>query len=370
MVLLLNGQSGSQTGNTVSSLLGSVTNPQLQSLISSVGGASGLANILSGVQSGKGIASLLPALTGGASGVGGALTAVSALLPYLKPILQTSSSTATGPLGQVLAGFLSNPQANLSSILNLVQPSAGGQSGAQLAAAGLLPLVQGLLSSVPSASGTQHPFLSILQNALNNPGVLQSLTSGTAATTTASQGVSSLLTYLQPLLQGLAGTNQSELATLFNSLVQGGGLDAIKNIAQNPSQDTFAKLLPFIQPLVSGLNSGDAQALTSLLAPVLSSSNPAGTLQSLLASGGGSNVLQVASTLFPNLQTVLQQAVPGKQLLGSQILQGLLSGSLKNVSVQSDLPGASGVVVSGLASDIAKLAQLPNVQQVLVGGTN
>ena len=60
---------------------------------------------------------------------------------------------------------------------------------------------------------------------------------------------------------------------------------------------------------------------------------------------------------------MLKEGVPGKQIMASQLLQGLANGDFKNLKVTQDLQAASSVLLSGRAEDILKVAALPNVQR-------
>jgi hypothetical protein len=361
ILVMLNGTSGTQTGNLVSDLLSNIPNDKIQNL-AGLGGVIGT------------IATLAPLLANSNPQVAVALVAVNALLPYLTPILSNVAAGKSGPLGQVIASFLQNgnAQTNIMNLIAALQGAKPGANGASLAMATILPIVQDFISKAAAANGANKPYLNILNQALQNPNLMTLITS-LGQKNNGSKAIALFATYLGPLIQGLAGKDSAQIAALFNELTKANGVLSLKNFGKDPAQlAQFAALVPYLEPIVRGLNSTDAQALAKILIPLLNTKDPSqaiGTLVSGLIKNDPNGASQLLTTLFPNLGSLAKQAVPGKQMLSAQILQGLINGDFKNLHVVQDLPGTSGVVLSGTARDIFKLAQLPNVEKVVALGT-
>lgn len=345
VLVLLKGTSAGFTPDAVASLLGSVGGEKVR----------GLAGMTS---------SLVPLIANSSPEVGSALLSVNSLLPYLTPIVGAVGDKQAGPLGQVISGLVVGKNAE-ENLLNLASQMQGNSNNPKLAMASFVPLVQNLVAKKPNASAL--PFANILTSSLKDPNLLNFIGVLGKKGAAADAGLPLLATYLQPLVQGLVGKNAPEIATLLNQLLQKDGLMAIKEFKSLPDQQKFAKLLPYIEPLIQGLNSKDSTALAGVLIPLVSSGNPALALRELLTKGSGNNETKAkfASLLFPSLQGLLGQTVPGKQLFTAQLLQGLLSGELKDLRVIQDLQGAPALVLSGQAMDLFKIAQLPNVAKVI-----
>ena len=176
------------------------------------------------------------------------------------------------------------------------------------------------------------------------------------------------LTYMAPVIQGLAGQQSPELAGLFNQLLSEDGLQGIKDLQGKSKEDQYAALIPFIEPLIQGLNSEDASELSAILIPLMSKQDPAAAVAGLLSSKMMTQNPQfgaMTSVLTPALQSLMSGTVPDKQVLASQLLQGLLGGTYTDLRVVDDAVNGPGVVVSGSALDIFQLAQLPNVSRVV-----
>lgn len=365
ILVMLNGSSGSQTGNLVSEILGGIQSDKVQNL-------AGLGSIV-GV-----IATLVPVLAATNPQVAIALVAANALLPYLIPILQNVTSGMSGPLGQVLSAFLKdeNLVENIKKLIAALQGGGGGggRNKSQLAMMSILPSVQEMLSNMTKSDSNGRPYLSLLNQALSNPNLMNLITN-IGKKGSGSKDIELFATYLGPLIQGLAGDNSAKISQLFNALIKNGGIMALKNFGKD-SKDVskFAALLPFIESIIRGLNSTDTQSLAKIIIPLLNTKDPAGAISNFVTSTikkDPTRAAQLLTIIFPNLGNLAKEAVPGKQMLSAQLVQGIINGGFKNLKVVRDLPGTSGVILSGTARDIFTLAQLPNVSQVIsLGGNN
>lgn len=324
--------------------------------------------------------SLIPVMTAKNPQVSNALLSVNTLLPYLTPILvhMAKNSGEKSPMGSILTTLLTNKdfQSNMLSLLaSYPMPGPSGKKQPQLAMASLMPLVEGFLRSVKA--GDQAPFSTILSAALKEPRFMMLLTREgddeylkkiSHNSKRKRQSTQLLMAYLQPLLQGLLGKQAPEVASLFNDLVKDSNLFRLRDLLKDAdAKEKYAKLLPYIEPLIAGLNSKDAKALARLLEPIVSHRNPSLKLASFLTSttSRNSNVAIVAAALFPALNQVLTKYVPDKQLFTAQLLQGLVNGDIKNVNILQDLKGSPAVVVSGTEGELAKISQFQNVQSLV-----
>ncbi len=308
---------------------------------------------------------LVPLLTTTAPDVSSALAAANLILPYLGPILNHQVDGKSSPLASILTTLLADPssQQNLTSLIQAIARGDKKQT-VQFAMATLLPLLQGLVGK--KAGTTANPFENLLLKSVMDPKFFSLISSLGSAPK--DQKLSLLLGYLQPLVQAMGGKTAPEVAYLFNLLLQDGGIEAIKSFPKDSAAvEKFAQLVPFLEPLVRGLNGSQGAKLAEALAPILSSANPAAAVRDLLfqATAGGAASGPLISGLLPALAPLLSESVPGKQLLSSQLLQGLLNGDFASLQVTKDLQGFAAVVVSGQARDIFKLAQLPNVEKVV-----
>ncbi len=324
---------------------------------------------LKGLTTGLGtIAALLvPMLSSSHPDASAAMIAVNALLPYLTPILQKAENK--GPLMSVLTTLLADPnsQQNLVNLIQSLSKNGDKTKTLQFAMATFLPLLQSLIAKkVPPA--TASPFETLLAKSVLDPKFAALVASLADKNIVKDEKVSLLLSYLQPLVQALSGKAAPEIAYLFNQLIQDGGLQKLKDFAKDgTAQEKFAQLIPYIEPLVKGLNSAEATKLAEALLPILASSNPAAAVRDILvkAAAGGSQAGQVIAALLPALEPLLKETSPGKQVLSAQLLQGLLNGDFTGIQVTKDLQGLPAVIVSGQAKDIFKLLQLPNVDKAV-----
>jgi len=351
ILVLLKGTNGDQATNAVSGLLGSIKSNNFKNLSGALLGAAN---------------TLMPIIAATNPQIGGALLAVNTLLPYLAPIIGKVSGSQSGPMGQILGTFLQSGSGNVqTNLMGLVNAFQGGGNGAQLAMTTFLPLLQNVLGQNIS-QGQPRPFQSLLLGALQDPKLMNTFQSGGNA----NEKVQLLISYLQPLIQGLVGKEGTQIASLLNQFLYKNGIFSLKDFPKDQAElEQFAKLVPFLEPLVRGLNSKDGKELASMLVPLLSKTNPAQAIQNLLGKvNGNTNIGQVAQALFPTIQTLVQQWVPGKQVFTAQLIQGLLNGDFKDLKVVQDLAGSPGLLLSGQARDVFKLAQLPNVEKVIALG--
>jgi len=348
LVVLKPASSGSAP-DAVAKLLGSVPSDLLK----------GLSSANSGM-----VSSLVPLLSSANPKFAAQLLGLNGALNYLGPILGAVSDKESGQLGQVVAGLLKSEDPSKTWTM-LSQSLAGQTRQPQLA----MPFfsLPGLDSGEGVGALGNQTFSNVVQTALRNPSLLNFISSLGRSNGAGSSEQKLLLEFTQPLLQGLVSKNAAEIATLFNSLLQQNGLMAIKDFASQPNKEKFVKLFPYIEPLIRGLNSQDSPHLAAALLPFLDQKNPALALRELLTKGSGSLTTkgQVAASLFPALPLILSQAVPAKQIFSAQLLSGLVTGDLGDVKVIQDLPGMAGLILSGQARDIFKIAQLPNVERVM-----
>jgi len=335
--------------DVVAKLLGSVPADALKSLASANAGMA---------------SALVPLLSSTNPKLGHQLVGISGALSYLSPLMGTVSDHETGPLGQIVAGLLTGPDTD-KTWMSLAQALQAQRTQPQLAMPMFLPFSFGTAND--TSSGEIFPFANAMKSSLRNPSLLNFISSlaKPGQTGTASQRL--LLQYAQPLLQGLVSKNAPEIATLLNSLVQQDGLMAIKDFATLANHEKFVKLAPYLEPLIRGLNSQDSPHLAAALMPFLEQKNPALALRELLTKGSGNLATkgEVAAAIFPALPAILNQAVPAKQIFSAQLLSGLVSGDLSDVKVTQDLSGMAGLILSGQARDIFKIAQLPNVERLM-----
>ena len=321
IVVILDGKAtGKKPEEIVAELLAKANNDKLKDLAAAITGAAG---------------AVLPFIAAASPEVSAALLAANALMPYLVPVLGQFAGQLekAGPFGAILAGVIKgmDPQAKPGAI---------------------------------------EPFSAILANALKDPNLakmLESIGKGQPH-----QALTQLFTNLQPLMQGLMGKQSPELAALFNELVKNGGVNALKDFTKLKNADKYAKLAPFIEPLVKGLNGKDAKALVDMLKPLVAKKDPAAALKELLANYKGglptdaTTFANMAATLFPNVASIMKEAVPGKQVFAAQLMQGLINGNFTDMKVIQDFQGAPVMILSGQAKDLLKIAQLPNVERVTV----
>ena len=208
ILVMLNGNGNSQAGDITSSLLSGVQSGGLNSLLAGFGGQNGLTNLLQGSNAAQALSSVLSAiLAAKTGGIGPALLGANGLIGYLLPLLQNGTTTASGPFGQLLAGLLNGVTASggdLSGLLAMFK-NFGGKNGAQLAMSTFLPLFQGILTGA-NKTGKTSPFADLLQGALKDGGLFSQLLNGGLSK---DKGLNLLLTYVQPLLQGMSGSNGS-----------------------------------------------------------------------------------------------------------------------------------------------------------------
>jgi len=335
LLVLLKPKASDPTGQTTTGVLGSVKNEKLGKLV----------QLMTTVGM-----TALPLIASTNPEIGAALSAVKVLLPYFQPMLSGLGQGKAGGMGQLIAGLLAAAPATGT-------PSLGTGSGSQWASL-LLPMMQGLTGGKPG-----NPLEFVLANLLKPAGQ----TSTQPQTQLPSQ-LAGILPYLQPLIQGLAGQNGTQLSMLFNQLVGTQGILGVRDLAKSPdASQTFAALLPFLEPLTRGLNSENAQSIAASLTPLLQSSNPASAVRSLLTRAGSGerpSVATMLSALFPAAQSLTSGAIPNKQLFAAQLLQGLLGSSLTNVKILEDMKSLPGVVISASPSDVLKIAALPDVEKI------
>ena len=357
VLVMLNGSSGSQTTALVTQLLSGISADKTK----------GLGNVTSMMST------MLPMLVQSNPEVAAALVAVNQILPYLQPIVSgQGTKPSAASLMPLLAGLLGgkDPSGSMGTLLTqLMQGQGGSSSGAQLAMTTLLPLLQGLVPANGTKPSLQNPLEGLLGSLLKDGNMLSLLSGLGKKPSTGSADMQMMLTYLQPLIQALGGKNAGEMATLFNLLVKKDGVVALKNFpAILEGDERFAKIAPFLDPVVRGLNSQDATKLATTLLPLLDKKNPAAAVRGLLTKGisaGNPNLSTLVGSLYPALSPLLKESVPGKQVFAAQLLQGLINGDLKTVNVTGDMSGNSSVVVAATARDLLKLAQLPNVDKLL-----
>lgn len=293
--------------------------------------------------------------------VGSAVVAVGRLLPYMGSISAALKDRQNSALGKAVGALVAqgNTEENVSALASALQ-----RRSVQLAMPSVPVGITGLFSR--EAGPSANPFQNVLTSALRDPNFLALFLVKGAGGTKGSQ-FEMATTYLKPLLQGLVGKNAASIASLFNQLIARDGLMAIKEFRSLPDQEKFAPLLPYLDPIIRGLNSKDGTFLASQILPLIEQPNPAMALRELVTKGSGDLEMKarVAASLFPGVQNLLSKAVPSKQVFAAQLVQGLVSGELKGVSVTQDLPAASAVVLSGQAQDLFKISFLPNVQRVL-----
>jgi len=307
------------------------------------------------------------------------MMAVNVGLQYLGPIIsqmmqrgqsQGSGGGRVNPFIGILSAFLN--QGSLGQNLNSLGNSLGSVQNTQKPSlAAFLPfLMQGLGGGKINFqnSNQQNPISAILTLALKDSNLFNQL----KLPSQGSNDISKVLPFMQVLIQGFSGQQSPQLMTLFNSLLQGtqGGnpIDILKNLPQNSGQMAkFGQLLPYLEPLINGLNSGgdQQQALTEFLIPLLGQNNPASSILDLINVTKGGNSTDVASALFPALDEMMSEWVPGKQVFVTQLLQGLMNGNFRKIQVTRDLQAAPALLLSGQASDIFKLLNLPNVDRII-----
>ncbi len=348
VLVILKPGSTKDSPDLVAQLLGSVSSAALKNL--------------TGVNAGM-ASSLVPLIANTNPKLSSQLLSVSQALSYLTPILGAVADKESGPLGQVVAGLLNGTQ-NEKTWFGLAQ-AIQAQSKQPSLAMPLLSLLPGVSQAVTPA--TTFPFSDALGTSLKNPSLLNFIGAMGRNRTGVSTEQRLLVDYGQSLLQGLVSKNAPEIALLFNTLVQQDGLMALKEFTSLPNKDKFTKLIPYIEPLIRGLNSQDSPHLAAALLPFLEQKNPALALRELVTKGSGdlSQKGQVVASLFPALPQVLSQSVPAKQVFSAQLLSGLVNGDLNDVQVVQDLAGTSGLILSGQARDLFKIAQLPNVERLL-----
>jgi hypothetical protein len=346
-VVLLNPQTAETTVPTVSTLLSTAP----------TAGLSAIASIIGTITS-----AILPWLATIDPQLGAAFTAIKLVLTYLDPLINQVLATNTNPFVQIVAAVL-------QAFVNSPATTTGTTSTNTLASVGLGSLPSSTTTTTATTStASTNPFANILTTVLKNPSAVQvkapvkSAVKSATTTTTASL----VSNYLSPLIQALNSSAGPTLATLFNQLVQQVGLSGLAQFPTGAAElDQYGKLAPYLQSLVQGLNNSDAAALTQLLTPVINSANPAGFLQQLLNPANAA-FANVANAVFPALQIVTSTWVPGKQVLGAQMLNAVFGGRLSSVQVQQDLAGAPSLVMTGNATSLLKMAQLPNVEKVVV----
>lgn len=354
--------------NNVLVLLGGAPSGQSADLVQSLlSGAN--QDKLKGLTSGGAASTLIPLIANSSPELSSAMLAANLILPYLTPMLNQKLQGQTGPFATMLKTLLTDPNAqqNLANLISLLGNKQADKTQTIQAALNLfLPMLQSLVAK--KAGTTQNPLESFLLRTITDPKFFDALTSLGNKSVAPDQKLTSLLTYLNPLVQGLGGQKAPELAYLFNLLLSEGGIQSLKNFPKDgTAQEKFAKLLPYIEPIIKGLNGTDGSQLSSLLQPLLTGSNPAAAVRDLLAKAGTGTgkSAEIIAALMPALDVLLKQTTPGKQVLSAQLLQGLVNGDFGAIQVTRDLQGAPAVLVSGQARDIFKLAQLPNVDQVV-----
>lgn len=348
VLVILKPTTAGSAPDAVAKLLGSIPAETLKSVASANAGMA---------------SALVPLLSSSNPKLGAQLLGISGALSYLTPLMGTVSDRETGPLGQIVAGLLAGADPDKTWI-NLAQSLQAQGRQPQLAMPMFLPFSFG--TSGDTAAGEIFPFANAMKSSLRNPSLLNFISS-LKSTQSGTESQRLLLQYAQPLLQGLVSKNASELATLLNSLVQQDGLMAIKDFATLANRDKFVKLAPYLEPIIRGLNSQDSPHLAAALMPFLEQKNPALALRELLTKGTGNLATkgEVVAAVFPALPLILNQAVPAKQIFSAQLLSGLVSGDLSDVKVTQDLSGMAGLILTGQARDIFKIAQLPNVERLM-----
>jgi hypothetical protein len=340
LVILSQGQ-GQDPGSLVQSLLSGASGEKLKGL--------------------TGVAStLIPLIANTSPDTSKALLAANTLLPYLTPLLNQSGDTG---LAGVLKTLLTegNAQQNLTNLVQAISNKQDKTQALQLAMATFLPMLQGLIAKKQGT--TTNPFQSLMLKTFLDPKFFTMIASLGDKSIPKDQKLSTLLTYVQPLLQGLGGKNAPEIGYLFNLLIQDGGLAALKDFPKDATaQEKFAKLIPYIEPIIRGLNGGEGSKLAGLLLPLLSGGNPAAAIKNLIPQDASGSAI---ASLLPALEPLLKQTMPGKQVFSAQLLQGLVNGDFAALQVTQDLQGAPAVVMSGQARDLFKLINLPNVEKVV-----
>jgi hypothetical protein len=307
---------------------------------------------------------LIPVLANTNPEVGTAILAINAIMPYLSPMIGNIGKG--GGIGSIIANYLADPnfQTNLLNLINSFAKKGNGNS-AQLAFATFLPLVQQIVNQSNLAK-SQKPLSKIIVAALNDPTLMGLFLNMGNPNWKKNLNLEMLFTYLQPLIQALWGKESNQIAELFNQLVKQYGIMGIKELKNNPEAlIKYAQLIPYIEPLIKALKSGDGPTLTALLQQILSNSNPAASVANLVNQKSTNNMVQLAKILFPTIQTLLEQWVPSKQIFAAQLMQGLTNGDFRDVKVTSDIQGSPAVIISGQSLDILKLASLPNVAKVV-----
>lgn len=343
VLLLLGGTSGQTVPGLVAGLLGGSTGSQLPG---GLGGA---------------LLSLLPLLVSTSPEAAAAFAAVSQILPYLKPVLeQMKSNGKGGKLVDLLLAMAGGNQstnpwvAALAALLQQSKPAWG-----QWAMGSLLPLLQGMASGKTQGGAASD----LLAKLLQDPAFQSLLANPKGADATA------VLQAVLPLLHGLVGGNGAELVQLLNRLLAGKSdpLQALKDFPSSGADlDRYGRLIPFLAPLIDGLEGGQGKSLAAWLAPLLKSKNPGAALRAwALGNLSVDRTSPLLKALYPGLSRILRDTVPEKQLLASQLLSGFLGADLSDLAIEADVPGASAVIVRGNVRDLLKVAQLPNVVRML-----
>lgn len=356
--LLTQGGGASSLQNVVVALSGTSSFNPTQ-LIQQLGGSgtgtvnpSGFSNLTS---------LILPLLLGANPQVGGTVAGLQMILPYLNGLNAGSGiSVPNSSFGQLIGGLLGSlaggQAGGFSSLLANIMNLFGGANGAN-------PFASLISGGLPFMSNTGMPFgfNNILGMLLQNP----SLSSLSGVTGSNSQ-LNLVLSSFGPLLQGLNGGSGAQLSQLFNGLLQQGGASSVTNLLANPAAGgQLAALVPFLQPLGSGLAGSNAGQLTSLLNMLGGSSNPTSALTGLIGGASNADLLGAMSLANPGLLTGAQTSIAGKQSLAMTVLNAAMKGQMNQVAVTQDLGSFPGMLVSGKSLDILKLATLPQVAKIL-----
>jgi len=378
ILVLLNGAVGdsANAAELVSSILANISDVSVDNLVSKLP-----------ILRDKGFNSFSPLLAGTSPDLSSALVSANMLIPYLKPIIDQAVAKNPSPALKVLQGLLDDPNVanNIVKLADeLKKIKAGETSSAQFASAGFLPFLGDLASGFSQNQPTAIAYDDILTNSLRNKALADVLKKREQDLAAAANDPDELLKIqkriwfanlmqtigpmIQPLIQGLLTKQAPALAPLLNQVgSQSNPAQLAANFLEQGGANQFAKILPYLEPVISGLSGEQQAALSAFLTPFLKKEDPSKTFQNFFSEQNGNlaQLAEAASALFPGLTEVLNQKVPSKQVFTAQLIQGLLDGSFKNLSVVKELQGASAIVISGRARDIFKIAQLPNVQKVI-----
>lgn len=301
-----------------------------------------------------------------------AIVSIKPILSYYRPIIDEMAASIDSPVIRSLQAILleNHSTQTVAEIFGAIQDEDFPVSNqTRLASVGLLGLMTKSARN-SSVTLTNQGVEGLFSVALAQPRLLQALSSSSYDESPATSK-SVTLEYLKPLVQALIGKKGPELGYLLNQLVRKRGVQAIKQFPRNlKEQESYAKLIPYVERIVAGLNGEAGGWLETQLESILKANNPALILRRLVYQTSdaafGLDHLQVLRTIYPGLARREVNSIQAKQLFATQLLSGIVNRDLHAAKISVDLRSSASVVVKGQARDIFKLALLPNVERLML----